>query len=252
MGLDIALGAIILVGALRGWFRGFTSQAVRLVSMVACVYLALPVREQVRPYILAKLPAVEPGLLDRMLWWVAAVVSYIALVGLVSLAIQLMKTPPEKGEVVSRRADRVGGLSLGAAKGAVIAAFLAAGVLRYGGELTRNVSWLERQVGGSLALEWTEKYQPVPRLWATAAVRDFVGRIQRHGLRRAADGVSEKQLAERTDVPNASSPRSPRLGLPPAELPAEASRTPDPELAKVEEEIQRLKQELGAARSRLP
>ena len=30
MGLDLALGVIILIAAFRGWFQGFVSQAVRL------------------------------------------------------------------------------------------------------------------------------------------------------------------------------------------------------------------------------
>src|SRR5262245_23957165 len=94
MGLDVTLGVVILIGAIRGWFKGFVSQVVRLGGFIACFYLADPVREQARPYVLAKLPTIEPGLMDRILWWVAAVVSYIVLVGLTSLAIQMTRTPP--------------------------------------------------------------------------------------------------------------------------------------------------------------
>ncbi len=75
MGLDLTLVVIILVAALRGWLKGFVSQAVRIAGFIACFYLADPVREQVRPYALGKMPAIEAGLLDRILWWVAAVVS---------------------------------------------------------------------------------------------------------------------------------------------------------------------------------
>src|SRR5208337_3410691 len=55
--------------------------------------VAQGVREQVRPSVLGKMPAIDAGLLDRILWWVAAVVSYIVLVGLTTLAIQLTRTP---------------------------------------------------------------------------------------------------------------------------------------------------------------
>ena len=52
MGLDVALGIVILIAAIRGWLQGFVYQAVRLGGMIACVYLAAPVRDQAKPYIL--------------------------------------------------------------------------------------------------------------------------------------------------------------------------------------------------------
>lgn len=43
MGLDLALGVIILIAAFRGWLQGFVSQALRIAGLIACVYLAEPV-----------------------------------------------------------------------------------------------------------------------------------------------------------------------------------------------------------------
>ena len=45
MGLDIALGIMVLLGAIRGWFKGFVLQAIRLSGLVGCVYAAGPVRD---------------------------------------------------------------------------------------------------------------------------------------------------------------------------------------------------------------
>ena len=56
MGLDLTLGVIILIAAFRGWFQGFVSQAVRIAGLVACVYLAEPVRDYAKPYVLPYLP----------------------------------------------------------------------------------------------------------------------------------------------------------------------------------------------------
>ena len=53
MGLDLALGGLVLLAAIRGWFKGFVMQAVRLSGLVACVYAADPIRDQVRPRVLA-------------------------------------------------------------------------------------------------------------------------------------------------------------------------------------------------------
>ena len=58
MGLDLALGVIILIAAFRGWFQGFIGQAVRIAEPVACVYLADRVRDYARPYVTA-VPVVD-------------------------------------------------------------------------------------------------------------------------------------------------------------------------------------------------
>ena len=73
MGLDLALGVIILIAAFRGWFQGFVSQAIRLGSLVVAVYTAVRVRDYAKPYVLPYLASIEPSIIDRMLWWVSAV-----------------------------------------------------------------------------------------------------------------------------------------------------------------------------------
>ena len=52
MWLDVILGGIILIAGFRGWFQGFVSQAVRIAGLVACVYLAEPVRDYAKPHVL--------------------------------------------------------------------------------------------------------------------------------------------------------------------------------------------------------
>ena len=219
MGLDVALGVIILIAAFRGWFKGFVSQAVRIAGFVACFYLADPVREQVRPYILGKMPAIEAGLLDRILWWVAAVISYIVLVGLTTLAIQLTRTPPAPGMPRSRRDDQFGGFLVGSAKGLLVTAFLAAAVEKYGTEIARSIPWAERQTTGSYALKWTAQYQPAPRIWAAPPVRRFVEHIQRNGLKGQMEAEGERRVARQNSVDDETATRLPRLDLPSPEAP---------------------------------
>ena len=72
MGLDVALGVVILIAAIRGWLQGFVYQAIRIGGLVACVYLADPVRDQAKPHVLRYLPTIQPEVMDRILWWVAA------------------------------------------------------------------------------------------------------------------------------------------------------------------------------------
>ena len=73
MGLDLALGVIILVAAFRGWFQGFVSQAVQLGSLVVAVYTAAPGSRLRQALRVALLSSIQPELIDRMLWWVSAV-----------------------------------------------------------------------------------------------------------------------------------------------------------------------------------
>jgi len=252
MGLDLALGVIILIAALRGWLKGFVSQAVRIAGFIACFYLADPVREQARPYILGKMPAIDPGLIDRILWWVAAVVSYIVLVGLTTLAIQLTRTPPAPGVPRSRRDDQFAGFLLGTAKGLLVAAFLASAVEKHGVELARNVSWAERQTTGSYALKWSGHYQPAPRIWASPLVRNFVEHIQRNGLKGQIEPEAEKQVAKRTSIEVEAAERPPRLDIPPPEEPLPDAATGavdlDPDVVK---DIEGYKSDLHA-RGRRP
>jgi Colicin V production protein len=221
MGLDLVLGAIVLLAALRGWFRGFTSQAVRLASFIGCFYLADPVREEIRPYIIPRLPLIDPALLDRIFWWVSAVIAYILMLAVLSLAVRLMRTPPEPGEPMPRREDRIGGMFLGVGKGLLAAALLSALVLKFDEDLARHAPWAQRQTTGSFAMKWTRQYQPVPRIWAAPPVRHFVEHIQRNGMGQKAEAEPVKEVAERTSMDAQASGVAPRLDLPVAEAPAD-------------------------------
>ena len=93
---------------------------------------------------------------------------------------------------------------------------MAAGVQKYMPEIVKNVSWAGPQSNDSLALKWTEQYQPVPKIWAAPPVRRFVEHIQRNGLKGSpkaeAEGIEPNQVAERASVD--SLVRPPRLDLP--------------------------------------
>jgi uncharacterized membrane protein required for colicin V production len=198
MGLDLTLGALILFFAIRGWIKGFVYHSVRIGGLIACVYAADPVRELARPYVLDRLPKIPPALMDRILWWVAAVVSYIVLVGLITLAIQIMRTPAPAGMIRSNRSDKMTGFLLGAAKGLVIAALLVAGLQTYGNDLIKNAAWAQQQTHDSRALKWSDQYQPVPRIWSIPAVQQFVNQIERNRQEPSQQpgGDGSRQVAE--------------------------------------------------------
>src|SRR5919112_653521 len=130
MGLDVALGMVVLLAAVRGWFRGFILQAIRLGGLVACVYLAAPVRDLVRPFAREHLASISPELLDKLLWWAAAAASYVVTTGVATWLVQAYRRHPY-GEPDPHRGDQSAGALLGASKGLLVVAFLAAGIDGY-------------------------------------------------------------------------------------------------------------------------
>ncbi|MFI5454996.1 MAG: CvpA family protein [Isosphaerales bacterium] len=209
MGLDLALGGIVLLAAFRGWFQGFVSQVVRIASLIACVYLGDQVRDHARPYVVPYLSTIQPDLVDRLLWWVSAATTYIVMVGVAMLVVKMTRRPEIPGISRSGRNDQFAGFLLGSAKGLLIAAFLAAGILKYGSKPIETVSWAQDQVKASWALRWSETYQPVPRIWSARPVRHFVDHIQRMGLQKPEAGSQSpagEDLEEDSPVRTASRP----------------------------------------------
>jgi uncharacterized membrane protein required for colicin V production len=186
MGLDLALGVVILICAFRGWFRGFTSQAVRIGGVIACVYLADPVRDYAKPRVLPYLPKIPPELVDPVLWWVSAVLTFVVLVGLTTLVIKMSRRPEIPGLPEPRRNDQFAGLLLGLVKGALIAVFLTAGIAtgiqKFAPTHLQSNAWAEDQAKNSRALKWNEEYQPALKIWNSQPVTHFRNHIQRMGF----------------------------------------------------------------------
>ena len=111
----------------------------------------------------------------------------------------MTRRPEIPGISQSARNDQFAGFLLGGAKGLVVAAFVAAAILRYGSQPIETVPWAAEQVKTSLAVQWTETYQPVPRIWSSPPVRHFVDHIQRMGLQsRARDRSHQPSKGCRT------------------------------------------------------
>ena len=182
MGLDIALAIMILIAAVRGWMRGFILQAIRLGGLVSGIYLADPVRDLAKPHVIKYLSSLPPIFLDRMLWWTSAVLSYLVMVGLASLAVKMSRRR-SFGEVEPSRLDQFAGFLLGGVKGAITVAFLVAGFHTYGLSWARGVDWADEQVKTSHALVWNEQYQPAVKIWNSPPVQVLVERVQTRGLK---------------------------------------------------------------------
>ena len=122
----------------------------------------------------------------------------------------MTRRPEIPGIAQSGRNDQFAGFLLGAAKGLLIAAFVTAGIQKYAMEPIKTVTWAEEQVKTSWALQWSEAYQPVPRIWSSRPVRHFVNHIERMGLRkpgeRSQSPAGEEDDGEGPPVRTASRP----------------------------------------------
>jgi uncharacterized membrane protein required for colicin V production len=233
MGLDLALGAIILLAAIRGWLKGFILQAIRLSGVVACVYLADPIRDLAKPFVLPHLPSVRPDLVDRLLWWSAAALAYVVLVGIATSTYKLSRRQTI-GLTEPNRNDQLSGFALGALKGLIVAMFLMDGLQKYALERVRGIAWAEQQARTSHGMKWNATYAPVAKIWASPPVKHFVEHVQRGGLRSPEPSAARpepRSLQAASGQPPRLLIPSPSWGLGPdnADL--------DPELAEAVEAI---------------
>jgi uncharacterized membrane protein required for colicin V production len=199
MGLDLALAIVVLIAAFRGWLQGLISQTVRIASLIACVYLADRVRDYTKPYVAPYLATIQSDLVDRLLWWVSAVAVYVVLVGVAMLVIKMTRRPEIPGISQSGRNDQFAGFFLGGTKGLLLVAFMAAGIERYGSDQVKAVGWAEDQVKASWAMQWSEAYQPVRRIWSSRPVRHFVNHINRMGVQRPGEPSQSPAGGEDTE-----------------------------------------------------
>lgn len=214
MGLDIALGVMILLGAIRGWFRGFVLQTIQLGGLVGGVYAAGPIRDLAGPEVAPYLKTIDPNLLGRMLWWASAAVSYIAIVGLAGLMVKFYRRRPI-GDPEPNRGDQFAGFLLATAKGAVVASFLVGALDRYVLTYARQVPWAAEQAKTSQALVWHEQYRPADRIWSAAPVQMFVAHVRMMGVDAPRANPEARPTTEDRPPPvQTAASRPPRLDLP--------------------------------------
>jgi hypothetical protein len=117
-------------------------------------------------------------------------------VGIATLVVKMTRRPEIPGISESGRNDQFAGFLLGGAKGAVLVAFLAAGILKYSAGQIETVSWAQDQVKASWVIRWSETFQPVQRVWSSRPVQHFVGHIRRMGVDTPANGSQSPTAKE--------------------------------------------------------
>ncbi|MFO0957871.1 MAG: CvpA family protein [Isosphaeraceae bacterium] len=189
MGLDIAMGLVVLSGAIRGYLRGFVLQAIRLAGLAAGPFLADPIRDYLQPQLAPQFPSIGPELLSRLIWWSAAVLSFVTLTGLGGLTYRLSQRR-SMGEPEPNYADQGAGFVFGLAKGAIVAIAMVGLIDKYALDSLKKIAWVDEQVKTSQALALSKQYEPAQKLWETAPIQAYVAQIRRNGSLTPKDATS--------------------------------------------------------------
>lgn len=206
MGLDLALAGLVLVTAIRGWLKGFMVQAIRLLAFVASVYVAAPLRDEIKSRAIQYFPTIPPQITDQLLWWVSLVLSYVLMVGVASLALAIARRQTY-GNGERGRGDQFAGFGLSLIKGAILAAFLLASVQKYGETYVASFPVAQEQTRESIAWKLNSEYQPANKLWKLPPVQLFVNQILQMGWKAPDSDASKDEVSARTES------RSPKLEL---------------------------------------
>ena len=252
MGLDVALGLMILFGGVRGWFKGFLAQSIQIGGIIASVYLATPIRELVRPKIKSMLASVDPVVLEKLIWWGAVFLCYVLIRALASALINVTRRPPVPGVPAdSRFGDRSAGFFFGLAKSAIVAAFLIAAMDEHAIKYLKSESWADEHVFQSYSLALSRKYRPAERIWTSEPVAHFVSYVRREGVDlRPARNEGESDSASNRTARRENRP-SRELDMSGAKKPgAGVENPPDLEIdPEIERRIDRMREELGKIES---
>ena len=242
MVMDLVLGGLVLVAAIRGWRKGFLGQVIRLAGLVAGVYLAAPLRDMAKPHVVSYLASVRPDVVDRLLWWVSATTAYFVLVGFASLALSRSKRQSALGIDDANRSDQFAGLGLGLTKGVITACFLVGALEKFGEPYLDKVPYGPEQSKESHAWDWNKRFHPASRIWHTKPVREFVRYVQKMGLNGPAGSEDADDRSE-PDKPVQTASRTPKLSLTAEQISKLDTSKLNPDLAQA---IQALQRELQA------
>jgi uncharacterized membrane protein required for colicin V production len=200
MGLDIALGLIALGMAVSGYRHGFWQQIMRLLCLVVGLYAAEPIAIRLEPFVVQHIKLEDPKLLQRGLWWFCWALMYTLgslLIGFSAKVSKWRKSPLQAELEPPGKFDPIMGFLFGLAKAVVAAAFISAATDRYAIPKIEHKEWAKKYVAASKALEYSRKYEPVPKILAAEPIKSMLTIIQERGL----GGESTKEMISSLKIP---------------------------------------------------
>ena len=185
MGLDIALGLIALGMAVSGYRHGFWLQIMRLICLIVGLYAAEPIAIRLEPFVAQHIKLEDGKLLQRGLWWFCWALTYTIgslLVGFGAKVSKWRKSPLQAELEPPGKFDPIMGFIFGLAKAVAAAAFIAAATDRYAIPKIEHKEWAKNYVAASKVLEYSRKYEPVPKVLAAEPIKSMLNIIQDRGL----------------------------------------------------------------------
>jgi uncharacterized membrane protein required for colicin V production len=200
MGLDIVLGLVALIMAINGWRHGFWVQVMRLMCLVIGLYCAEPLAMRAEPFVAQHIRLENTGMLQRCLWWASWAVVYTLgslVVGFAAKVSKWRKSPLQAELEPPAKFDPIFGFLFGLIKAGVAVAFIVSAVDHYAIPKIEHKEWAKKFVVESKALEYSRKYEPVPKILAAEPVKSILEIIQERGL----GGESTKDVLTNLKIP---------------------------------------------------
>jgi len=256
MGLDLVFGAIVLILAIRGWFQGFLSQAVRIGALIAAVYVAGPLRDFAVPVAASHLTSIDRGALAQALWWLSAIVAFLVISGVALGMLGRYRNRRHSERLAqglpSHRGDHSAGALFGALKGAILVAFLASGMLPYTSAWLDAGGWVGDQVAESKLLAWSDRYRPAERIWKSEPVQGFVDHVWTMGVKGGSQPAGkdpERQdrrgsITSNPERPDDENPRARRSSAPLSVKPSPRRSEPLDDEEAIERALDEIRRDL--------
>ncbi len=205
MGLDVFFAILVLIFAIRGWFRGFWKQSIRLGSFVAAVYSAAPIRDFALPIVDDYL-GIRPDVLQMLLWWGTLFLSFILISSLGHGLLRSYQSRSEEDRIRKglpkrpHRGNESAGSLLGMLKGILVASMIAGTLQSNLGDYRKQDGWLGQHVSKSKILAVTARYHFAEIVGNSVPVQHLVAQFRDEGF-QLFRGVGDDASGSTVNLP---------------------------------------------------
>lgn len=169
MGFDIAIGIVLLLGAVRGFKKGFARQILTLTSLILAFVFAKPLAERLAGPLAGPLEQFPEAVAESMVY-TGSLLGLFLVVNLFGTLYLYVYRTRSLGVNAPSLQDRIVGVFVGVAVGGFIACVLISQVSRLPA-MVRESDIVQTHFTGSRGVKLAMEYQISTRVWETPEVQ---------------------------------------------------------------------------------